>query len=223
MFPAIYLLYFSDLGEFLDRIVDNVLKEVTMETLDVAIHPVGLHQAAEQFQNKVLNEIRSSDIVVVGIVGLGGSGKSTLVTHLYNTKRSQFGRCCFLSEVNKKNLPSLQKRLLIDLLGFQPYLHIENASRGRSLLRDRLRGFKVLIVLDDVDNTEQIENLLLVVKDVLGNGSLILVTSRDRDLLARSQIKLLYDVQLLSADFKSLTKSFILILELPFGLLQHSM
>ncbi|XP_057813217.2 disease resistance protein RPV1 isoform X2 [Cryptomeria japonica] len=187
----------DDLGEFLDRIVDTVLKEVTVEALDVAIHPVGLHQAAEHFQNKVLNQTTMNDIIIVGIVGLGGSGKSTLVTHLYNTKRSQFSRCCYLSDVSKKNLASLQKRLLTDLLGFQPYLHIENTSRGRSLLRDRLRGFKVLIVLDEVDNIEQIENLLLVVKDVLGNGSLILVTSRDRDLLARSQIKVLYDVQLL--------------------------
>ncbi|XP_059075736.1 TMV resistance protein N-like [Cryptomeria japonica] len=187
----------DDLGEFLDRIVDTVSKEVTVEALDVAIHPVGLHQATEHFQNKVLNQTTMNDIVIVGIMGLGGSGKPTLVTHLYNTKRSQFSRCCYLSDVSKKNLPSLQKRLLTDLLGFQPYLHIENTSRGRSLLRDRLRVFKVLIVLDEVDNTEQIENLLLVVKDVLGNGSLILVTSRDRDLLARSQIEVLYDVQLL--------------------------
>ncbi|KAH9303671.1 hypothetical protein KI387_008075 [Taxus chinensis] len=190
----------DDLGEFLDRVVDVVWKEVNMEPLDVGKYPVGLDQAAQGFQNEILNPTEFSEStspMVVGIVGLGGSGKSTLVTHLYNSNRSEFKRSCFLS-VGTKDLASLQQTLLADLLGYGK-LHIENTRRGRSLLRESLRGFpRVLIVFDDIDNAEQIENLLLV-KDFLGNGSLILVTSRDRDLLARHQVSKLYDVKLLCA------------------------
>ncbi|KAH9303673.1 hypothetical protein KI387_008077 [Taxus chinensis] len=190
----------DDLGEFLDRVVDVVWKEVNMEPLDLGKYPVGLDQAAQGFQNEILNPTEFSEStspMVVGIVGLGGSGKSTLVTHLYNSNRSEFKRSCFLS-VGTKDLASLQQTLLADLLGYGK-LHIENTRRGRSLLRESLRGFpRVLIVFDDIDNAEQIENLLLV-KDVLGNGSLILVTSRHRDLLARHQVSKLYDVKLLCA------------------------
>ncbi|KAH9308031.1 hypothetical protein KI387_035942 [Taxus chinensis] len=187
----------DDLGEFLDRIVDVVIKEVRTEPLDVAIHPVGLHRAAEHFNNEVFDQSELSEhTTIVGIVGLGGSGKTTLVKHLYNSKRSEFRRSCFLSGVSKTSLPCLQQELLNDLLGYHN-LHIENTSKGRRLLRDRLRGSpRVLIVFDDIDDAEQIENLL-VVKDVVGNGSLILITSRDRDLLVRSQINILYDVKLL--------------------------
>ncbi|KAH9289155.1 hypothetical protein KI387_033272, partial [Taxus chinensis] len=57
-----------DLGEFLDRIVEVVIKEVRTEPLDVAIHTVGLHQPAEHFNNKVFNQSELSEhTTTVGI------------------------------------------------------------------------------------------------------------------------------------------------------------
>ncbi|GLJ24537.1 hypothetical protein SUGI_0468800 [Cryptomeria japonica] len=76
---------------------------------------------------------------------------------------------------------------------------IKDTLRGRSMLRDRLRGLKrVLIVFDDMANTEQVENLLFV-KDVVGNGSLILVTSRDQTLFVSSNIEI-YNIKLLDSE-----------------------
>ncbi|XP_059077016.1 disease resistance protein RUN1-like [Cryptomeria japonica] len=188
----------DDLGELMDRIEDTVLREVRREALDVARYPVGLDKAAEHFQNEVLYETELSDIKVVGIVGPGGSGKSTLARHLYNAKRFEFSRCCFLSEVSEKKLSSVQQKLVTKLVGFQPHEHIDNTSEGRSTIQHRLAGYRVFIVFDGVDNMDQMENLLFVVKEVIGSGSLIFVTSRDRGLLASSEIKTLYDVKLLN-------------------------
>ncbi|XP_059077656.1 disease resistance protein RPV1 isoform X3 [Cryptomeria japonica] len=184
-------------GDRLKQIVDKVLEKVGKKQLYVCDHPVGLLQAAANLEKEVLSP---SGTNVVGIVGLSGSGKSILATHLYNSKCSQFQRCCFLSDVSKRDLPSLQQTLLRDLLRDRN-LCIEDTGRGRTLLRDRLRGLIVLIVFDDIDNREQKDNLLFV-KNHVGNGSLILVTSKDRTLLqgtpGNPRVKI-YDVELLGA------------------------
>ncbi|GLJ27780.1 hypothetical protein SUGI_0545170 [Cryptomeria japonica] len=184
-------------GDRLKQIVEKVLEKVGKKQLYVCDHPVGLLQAAANFENKFLSP---GDTNVVGIVGLAGSGKSTLATHLYNSKCSQFERCCFLSDVSKRDLPSLQETLLRDLLHDQNLCFWDKRT-GRTLLRDRLRGLKVLIVFEDIDNREQIEYLLFV-KNVVGDGSLILVTSRDRTLLQSSPVTPrieIHDVELLGA------------------------
>ncbi|GLJ27765.1 hypothetical protein SUGI_0544900 [Cryptomeria japonica] len=184
-------------GDRLKQIVEKVLEKVGKKQLYVCDHPVGLLQAAANFEKKVLIP---SGTNVVGIVGLSGSGKSILATHLYNSKLSQFHRCCFLSNVSKRDLPSLQQTLLRDLLRDRN-LCIVDTGRGRTLLRDRLQGLIVLIVFEDIDNREQIDNLLFV-KNHVGNGSLILVTSKDRTLLqgtpGNPRVEI-YDVELLGA------------------------
>ncbi|XP_059071410.1 disease resistance protein RPV1-like isoform X2 [Cryptomeria japonica] len=185
----------DDHGERLKEIVETVLVKVGREQLYVCEYPVGLREAAEHFEKVVLSRSESKSTHVVGILGLGGSGKSTLATHLYNSMCSQFQRCCFLSDVSKEKIPCLQQTLLRNLLR-DKNLCIEDSRRGKALLQDRLRGLtRVLIVFDDIDNTEQVDNLLCV-KDVLGNGSVILVTSRDQTLFVSSKIEI-YNVKLL--------------------------
>ena len=62
------------------------------------------------------------------------------------------------------------------------------------VLQCSLPELQALIILDDVDEIEQIDSLLDM--DAVGSGSLILLTSRDKDLLRRYSPKaILYDVK----------------------------
>lgn len=166
----------SNYAKFLEDIVQLVLKEVKYESLEVATHPVGLDQALEDFENKIPTQ-SAINVTVVGVVGIGGVGKSTLAKHFFNKRRSDFNRSCYLSNVGEKDdLQALQRQLFSDLLGI--YVEIWSPERGRTMLRKSLRGLKVLIVVDDVNDGEKLKSLLVV--DMLGAGSLILITCRDK-------------------------------------------
>ena len=71
---------------------------------------------------------------------------------------------------------------------------MDNTIQGKCILQSSLPDLQALIVLDNVDDIEQIDSLLDM--DAVGSGSLIFLTSRDKDLLRISSPKaILYYVK----------------------------
>eukprot|EP01018_Ginkgo_biloba_P022184 Gb_02462 [translate_table: standard] len=70
---------------------------------------------------------------------------------------------------------------------------IDNVSEGKEILRKILRSVRVFGILDDIDHEDQIDALL--VKEVLGSDSLVIITSRDKGVLLRSGIMLVYELK----------------------------
>ncbi|XP_039160393.1 disease resistance protein RUN1-like isoform X2 [Eucalyptus grandis] len=120
------------------------------------------------------------DIVVRGIVGIG---KATLAKAVVHKIAHKYDACSFLSNIRERSqtgdIVKLQKQLLSDILKSTTDLH--NVNDGLNMINSRLRGKKVLILLDDVDNVQL--RALAKIPHWFGLGSWILMTTRDVSLL----------------------------------------
>eukprot|EP01018_Ginkgo_biloba_P037065 Gb_05739 [translate_table: standard] len=184
-------------GEVLAKyVVDEVLKEVYNEQLEVAKFPVGLNEPVAELREHILQRrAEEKNVTVVGIVGIGGSGKSTLAKALYNNIRFEFKAAAFvdnIKDISQKNgLKEVQRILIQRLLHY--HHHVSSIAEGKVLLRKRLIGADVLIVLDNVEEYTQTDALL--VEAILCPRSTIILTSRSRHLLKRCNNSLVYDVK----------------------------
>ena len=83
-------------------------------------------------------------------------------------------------------LRCLQERMLRTLLKMD-LISVDSTARGKQIMRDRLEGLKVLIILDDVDDREQLEELLPPHDCRLKDGSQIVITTRDEQMVICAQ------------------------------------
>ncbi|KAL3016967.1 hypothetical protein AAZX31_06G246300 [Glycine max] len=167
---------------------------------------VGMESSVEELEKCLVLE-SVSDVRVVGISGMGGIGKTTLARALYEKIADQYDFHCFVDDVNNiyRHSSSLgvQKQLLSQCLNDEN-LEICNVSKGTYLVSTMLRNKRGLIVLDNVGQVEQLHMFTrsreTLLRECLGGGSRIIITSRDEHILRTHGVNHVYQVQPLSWD-----------------------
>ncbi|MCE5166152.1 hypothetical protein HAX54_015174, partial [Datura stramonium] len=118
---------------------------------------------------------RERELEVVSIVGMGGIGKTTLATKLYND-------LCIIShfDIRAKATVSQEHCARNVLLGLLSSTSDEPYDELADRLQKLLKGKRYLIVIDDIWTTRAWDDIKLCFPDC-DNGSRILLTTRNVD------------------------------------------
>ncbi|KOM29348.1 hypothetical protein LR48_Vigan647s000900 [Vigna angularis] len=183
--------------ELIQILVQNLMKQLRNTPLSVAPFTVGLDDRVEVLKN--LLDLKSNDVRVLGLYGMGGVGKTTLAKSLFNNLVvHSFERRSFIpnvrSQVSKHHgLVSLQNKIHGDLCGRKEDL-ITDVSDGISAIQKIVQENRVLLILDDVDDVEQL-NFLMGKREWFYKGSRVVITTRDKEILHGSYVDVDFEVK----------------------------
>ena len=188
--------------KLIEEIVSDIQKKLHHEpspSID-AERLVGMKSRVKDIDS--LLSFGSTGVLIVGIWGMGGIGKSTTAETVYRRNCSKFeGHCCFQDvreESRKHGVDHVRQEILGKVLEKND-LKIHGKVLPSAIKR-MLQRKKVLIVLDDVNDPQDLK--YLVGEDGLfGQGSRIIVTSRDRRVLENAcDEDKIYEVKILDED-----------------------
>lgn len=178
----VFLCLFSeDDSMMVDEITERIstLIETTRKPTRTGSNLVGI-DAHMKALSRLLDLNSNKSVRVVGIWARGGNGRSALAKFVYQNIRQHFESHCFLENV---------KRISQDR--HMSHLHQEVLKRVQVESNQ-----KVLLVANEVNKLEQLDALA---EDFscFGPGSIVIITTQDKQLLVSAGIKLVYEVELL--------------------------
>ena len=122
--------------------------------------------------------IGSNDVHFIGILAIGGMGKTTLGWVFYHMVSKDFETCSFIEDVRenfeKYGFVPIQQKIIEQILK-EKDLKIKDKYDGVKKIKNGLHHKRILLFLDDVDKLD----MLAREHDWFGPGSRIIITTRD--------------------------------------------
>ncbi|XP_028800138.1 disease resistance-like protein DSC1 [Neltuma alba] len=194
-----YLSNHADEAELIEDIAKCLSTRLNLMYQSDFTDLVGIHERIADLES-LMNQ-GSEDVRVIGIWGMGGIGKTTIAAVIFNRFCSEFEGHCFLANVREESknhgIICLKNKMFSKLLK-ENDLHIGTPNGIPPCVKRRLLRKRVLVVLDDISDSDQLDNLVGAL-NCFGLGSRIIITTRDKQVLAKNVDKI-YEVKPLIRD-----------------------
>uniref|UniRef100_A0A804N4T9 Uncharacterized protein n=1 Tax=Zea mays TaxID=4577 RepID=A0A804N4T9_MAIZE len=179
----------------------KTIGEVPLYTIVDETSIFGRDQAKNQIISKLIETDSQQRIKIVSVIGLGGSGKTTLAKQVFNDGNiiKHFEVILWVHVSREFAVEKLVAKLFEAIAGdMSDHLLLQHVSRTIS---DKLVGKRFLAVLDDVWTEDRVEWERFMVHLKCGApGSSILLTTRSRKVAEAVDSSYAYDLPLLSME-----------------------
>ncbi|XP_048319698.2 disease resistance protein RPV1-like [Ziziphus jujuba] len=178
-----------------NKLVQKIVEDISLKlskylSLDENIKGqlIGIEKHIKEIESLLSNGTKA--VCIMGIWGMGGIGKTTLAIYLFHNLSSSnnFEACCFLWNVREEygrfGLDHLRRKLVSNLLNVEANVKLDTLGVASPFNLYRIRRKKVLVVLDDVDRSIQLDALVEGYRQ-LSCGSRIIVTTRNKQVLVK--------------------------------------
>ena len=144
-------------AEVIEDVVKEILNKLSYTLFIDTKELVGITSRVEKLMTHLA--IKSNGVRLIGIRGTGRMGKTALARVVYKMISNQFEAYSFISNVRevyeKYGILQLQQTLLNDLLTLRD-IKVKDVDDGVFMIKNRLRHKKILPVLDDVNELDQL-------------------------------------------------------------------
>ncbi|XP_037471867.1 disease resistance protein RGA2-like [Triticum dicoccoides] len=173
--------------------VSNILNLELLNSSHIPVHDIAMNRTKtipqiiepklygrDSHKEIVRGEINNSErceLTVLPVVGPGGIGKTTFIQHIYDKMKSHFQVHIWICV----SLDFNANRLAKDIVKKIPRVDNENENcSAEELIEQRLKGKRVLLVLDDVwkHPEDEWKKLLALFKKEGAKGNMVIVTTR---------------------------------------------
>jgi nucleoside-triphosphatase THEP1 len=123
--------------------------------------PLPCYEVSLEDKAKAIHNLLQKESIVA-LVGMGGIGKTTLSKKVYHLFHNQYEKSSFLEDVKSKHIKDVQKKLLQDLCDRKLHKH-KDVDKYLYEIKQCMKTKKVLVVVDDVDITNNLGALQLII------------------------------------------------------------